>query len=223
MKYNKTVLYVENDVDVNKVYIKFLKSIFNTVISTGDGNIALDKYFSEKPDLIITSIQIDNKNGVELIRDIHKADKEIPIIVISEHADEETLTEKFDSIVSYVFTDLVSKEELTKAIEHLFSNKPKENSETLDVINNKNSNITLKNESLIIVGIGASAGGLEALTQLMHSLPIDNNSAYIIAQHLSPTHKTMLVELLSRETRLTVKNAENKEQIIANTIYYNTS
>ncbi len=77
----------------------------------------------------------------------------------------------------------------------------------------------LNNRELIVVGIGASAGGLEALSSLMHSLPLKNNTAYIIAQHLSPAHKTMLVNLLSRETELLIKNAEHEEILKPDTIY----
>jgi len=55
-----------------------------------------------------------------------------------------------------------------------------------------------------IVGIGASAGGLEALRTLVAHLPEQSRFTYIIAQHLSPTHQSMLVPLLSRETKLSV-------------------
>jgi two-component system CheB/CheR fusion protein len=56
----------------------------------------------------------------------------------------------------------------------------------------------------IVVGIGASAGGLEALRTLVSHLPAHAGVAYVVAQHLSPTHHSMLVTLLGRETRLPV-------------------
>ena len=59
-------------------------------------------------------------------------------------------------------------------------------------------------ESFPIVGIGASAGGLEAFTQLLRELPSDVNMALVLVQHLDPTYKSMLTELLSRTTSLTV-------------------
>ena len=59
-------------------------------------------------------------------------------------------------------------------------------------------------ESFPIVGIGASAGGLEAFTQLLRELPSDVNMALVLVQHLDPTYKSMLTELLSRTTNLTV-------------------
>jgi two-component system CheB/CheR fusion protein len=61
-----------------------------------------------------------------------------------------------------------------------------------------------KAELPYLVGIGASAGGLEALTQLIKHLPLNLGCSYVIVQHLSPTYKSMLVQLLSRETELSV-------------------
>ena len=52
--------------------------------------------------------------------------------------------------------------------------------------------------SFPVVAIGASAGGLEALTQLVEQLSHDSGMAYVIVQHLDPKHKSMLTELLSR-------------------------
>ena len=49
-----------------------------------------------------------------------------------------------------------------------------------------------------IVGIGASAGGLEAFTQLLNALPVDTGMAFVLVQHLAPTHASMLAEILSR-------------------------
>lgn len=55
-----------------------------------------------------------------------------------------------------------------------------------------------------VVGVGASAGGLEALTAFLKSLPDKPNAAFIIAQHLAPHAKSMMVELLGRQTSLPV-------------------
>ncbi|MBD3409627.1 MAG: PAS domain S-box protein [Ignavibacteriales bacterium] len=58
---------------------------------------------------------------------------------------------------------------------------------------------------MVIVGVGASAGGLEALQEFLANLPEYNEKvAFIVAQHLSPTYKSMLVQLLSRATKLQV-------------------
>ena len=57
-----------------------------------------------------------------------------------------------------------------------------------------------KRASFPIVGIGASAGGLEAFTQLLQALPADTGMAFVLVQHLAPTHASVLAEILSRAT-----------------------
>src|SRR5271167_2261672 len=58
-----------------------------------------------------------------------------------------------------------------------------------------------------VVGIGASAGGLEACKKLVDALPAGNGMAYILVQHLDPTHESMMVELLAGHTSMTVLQA----------------
>ena len=51
---------------------------------------------------------------------------------------------------------------------------------------------------IYLVGIGASAGGLEALSNLIAALPTNLGLAYAVIQHLSPTHRSMMAQLLGR-------------------------
>ena len=69
------------------------------------------------------------------------------------------------------------------------------------------------------VGIGASAGGLQALATFFGEVPADTGLAYIVVQHLDPTHKAMLAELLQRSTSLTVAEAQDAQVIQANRVY----
>ncbi len=70
-----------------------------------------------------------------------------------------------------------------------------------------------------IVGLGASAGGLEALEQFLARVPPASGLAFIVVQHLDPTHKAMLTELLQRSTSLTVREAVTAAAIEADTVY----
>lgn len=74
-------------------------------------------------------------------------------------------------------------------------------------------------KSLFYVGIGASAGGLEALRPFVANLPESANMTYIVAQHMSPDHRSLMVELLARETKLKVEPAQNNLMPLANTVY----
>ncbi|HZX30592.1 MAG TPA: chemotaxis protein CheB, partial [Rhodocyclaceae bacterium] len=65
----------------------------------------------------------------------------------------------------------------------------------------------LKDQTTHIVGIGASAGGLEAIIQLVGSLKPELPFAYVVLQHLSPTYRSMMAEILGRETPLEVREA----------------
>lgn len=70
-----------------------------------------------------------------------------------------------------------------------------------------------------VVGIGASAGGLEALSQFVGGLPPNLGCVYVIAQHMSPTHRSMMADILSRETKLSVREIADNETPQSNVIY----
>lgn len=66
-----------------------------------------------------------------------------------------------------------------------------------------------------IIGIGASAGGLEALEHFLANVPDGSGMAFVIIQHLDPTYKGMLPELLQRTTAMTVVQAANRMKVNA--------
>ena len=63
--------------------------------------------------------------------------------------------------------------------------------------------------SFPIVGVGASAGGLEAFTQLLKALPLDTGMGFVLVQHLDPEHESALTQILSRATSLPVCDVTN--------------
>jgi two-component system CheB/CheR fusion protein len=70
-----------------------------------------------------------------------------------------------------------------------------------------------------VVAIGASAGGLEAFRTLLAALPAESGMAFILVQHLDPTHSTMMVELLSRHTEIPVVEARDGMSLEPDHIY----
>src|ERR1039458_8871770 len=73
--------------------------------------------------------------------------------------------------------------------------------------------------SFPIVGIGASAGGLEALVQFLEHVPADSGMAFVIIQHLDPTHKGMMPELLQRATSMKVMQVKDRTKVRPNCVY----
>src|SRR5450631_4317901 len=70
-----------------------------------------------------------------------------------------------------------------------------------------------------IVGVGASAGGLEALSSLLGALSPDGGSAYIIVQHLDAKHESLLAQLLSRVTKMSVQQVLEGMIVEPNQVY----
>src|SRR5689334_11141721 len=70
-----------------------------------------------------------------------------------------------------------------------------------------------------VVGIGASAGGLDASRKLISALPNNNGMAFILIQHLDPTHESMMVDLLACHTPMTVRQATDGMPIAPDPLY----
>jgi len=73
--------------------------------------------------------------------------------------------------------------------------------------------------SFPIVGIGASAGGLEAFRRLLGALPNDTGMAYVLVQHLDPSHDSILAELLSEATQMEVSEVKGDIRVEPNRVY----
>lgn len=71
----------------------------------------------------------------------------------------------------------------------------------------------------IVVGIGASAGGLEAIQEFFRVMPIDSGLAFVVIQHLSPDYRSLMDELLARYTRMRILKAEEAMPVEPDTIY----
>ncbi|MES2328856.1 MAG: CheR family methyltransferase [Bacteroidota bacterium] len=74
-------------------------------------------------------------------------------------------------------------------------------------------------DNLYVVGIGASAGGLEAINEFFDNLPENTDFAFVIIQHLSPDYKSLMGELLSKHTSMQVFEAENNTRVQPNCVY----
>ena len=74
-------------------------------------------------------------------------------------------------------------------------------------------------QPFFVAGLGASAGGLEALASFFEAMPDDSGIGFVVIQHLSPDHKSMMAELLGRNTRMPVCQAEDGMPVEPNHVY----
>jgi two-component system CheB/CheR fusion protein len=88
------------------------------------------------------------------------------------------------------------------------NNRQSQSSATLDPV-----------EKFLTAAIGASAGGVEAFTELIRNLPGDTGMAFVLIQHLDPTHHSILTELLARQTEMPVKEVTDGMRPEPNHVY----
>src|SRR5664279_2327831 len=84
---------------------------------------------------------------------------------------------------------------------------------------NQNKTTILSKNLFPVVGIGASAGGLEAFKKLIKAIPESSGIAYILVQHLHPDHSSALPEILQRETQIPVNEISDNVEVEPNNIY----
>jgi two-component system CheB/CheR fusion protein len=71
----------------------------------------------------------------------------------------------------------------------------------------------------LVVGIGASAGGLEAYKGFFGKMPADSGMAFVLAQHLDPNHESSLVAIIAGFTAMPVAHAEDGTEVRPNRVY----
>src|SRR5262245_19530559 len=85
--------------------------------------------------------------------------------------------------------------------------------------NEEDSSLPERKNDLLIAAVGASAGGIEAFTELISNLATDTGMAFVLVQHLDPEHHSMLTELLSKKTAMRVKEVTNGMTVEPNHVY----
>ncbi|MBI4303212.1 MAG: PAS domain S-box protein [Chloroflexi bacterium] len=105
------------------------------------------------------------------------------------------------------------------AIEKKFSKRDKQTTLGKSPSSTKEAAPSAAEQPFRIVGIGASAGGLEALEQLFTHVPSDSGMAFVIVQHLDPTRQSSMPEIMSRLTKLPVRVATDGMKVEPDSIY----
>lgn len=79
--------------------------------------------------------------------------------------------------------------------------------------------VVLSRNQFLVVGVGASAGGLEAFKQLIKAIPVDSGMAFILVQHLDPNHESILCELLQQITSIPIHEVTDQIQVEPDHVY----
>jgi len=118
-----TLLYIEDDVDIQEIYVDFLKEYVETVHLANDGERGYEMYMLHKPDIILLDINMPKLDGLSLAKKIRETDKDVQIIITTAYAEQENLLKAIELyLVKYIlkpidFTEL--EEALNKAINEL--------------------------------------------------------------------------------------------------------
>lgn len=133
-KFLKTlnILYIENDENLKKDFLKKINSLFNNIICANDGKDAI-KIFIEKDsssfsfDVIISDIDMPDMDGIELIEKIREEDFEVPIILITNNLESNKLLKAIKYNVTDYLPTTVVKRELISSIQRACKTKHKDN------------------------------------------------------------------------------------------------
>src|SRR5450631_2020205 len=89
----------------------------------------------------------------------------------------------------------------------------------MPVLENKDKTKIRSANLFPVVGVGASAGGLEAFKKLVKAIPEKSGMAYILVQHLSPDHSSALPKILQRETHIPVHEISDNVHVKPDNVY----
>ena len=113
-----TILYVEDDLETQKLYAKNLSKKVKELYVAKDGQDGYNKYIENKPDIIITDIQMPIVTGLQMTRQIRAIDEEIPIIVTSAYNTVDLLTESLDLDISGYIVKPMNNDKFFSMIEN---------------------------------------------------------------------------------------------------------
>jgi len=106
---NKTVLYIEDELDVLQNISELLSHFFKTFYTASDGEMGYQTFINNKIDILLVDIELPKMNGIELIKKIRQTHKDLPVVVISAYTKTDYLLESIElNLDKYIVKPLTS-------------------------------------------------------------------------------------------------------------------
>lgn len=132
------ILYCEDDETVATIFTSLLHKFTNNFFYAKNGEEGLELYYKEKPDIVITDIEMPKKTGIELIEDIRKENEDIPIVITTAYGDGDFLFKAIDLNVNKFLIKPIDKDKLLKVLTNIIASlEDKKNSEKFRMIKEK--------------------------------------------------------------------------------------
>jgi len=149
---NFTVIVVEDDNEVRKRLKNTLNFYFKKVFEANNGKTAYNIFLKEKPDLLISDIEMCDGDGIQLVNKIRQTDQTTPIIILSAYSKEEYLLKLINlRIDQYIIKPAVTKKLFEAISKALIKQKYTIITISLDVkLNTANNTLIYKNEEIIL-------------------------------------------------------------------------
>ena len=129
-----TLLYIEDDQDIQKIYIDFIKTYVQTLHLANDGEEGYEAYLSYKPDIILLDINMPKLDGLSLAKKIREHDKKVKIIITTAYGEQENLLQAIELyLVKYILKP-IEFSELKSALEKAIAESREEDSEVKEEI-----------------------------------------------------------------------------------------
>jgi chemotaxis response regulator CheB len=167
---------------------------------------------AEQPALVLLDVKLPDINGIEVCRQLkaNPLTTRIPVLHYSAvHTEPEDQVQGMESGAAGYLTGDIDPKVLLTTIQTLLPGRRMEEVQEQGA----------PRSHCLIVGIGASAGGLEAFEQFFSHMPPDSGMAFVLVQHLAPDYKSLLPELLAKHTRMPVLQVKDEVRVASDHVY----
>ena len=111
-----SILFIEDELDIRKNYIRYLKRHYKDVYEAADGQSGLELYKQKKPDILIIDINLPKMSGIEMLKEVRKTDHTTRAIMLTAHSEVDILLQATELKLTKYLLKPISREELKEAL-----------------------------------------------------------------------------------------------------------